>query len=66
MINSIFNVLQKVRYFLGVSCIMSFISCGSFNSTGYVSNDGIYEKKVSVDTTHKGPYYKNYFDQKAE
>jgi hypothetical protein len=66
MINSIFNVLQKVRYFFGFSFIISFISCGSFNSTGYVSNDGIYEKKVSVDNTQKGPYYKNYFDQKAE
>jgi hypothetical protein len=44
------------------------LSCGSFNSNGYTSSDGIYGeiKQNKITENQNGIYYKNYFDQKAE
>ncbi|KRO87361.1 MAG: hypothetical protein ABR90_03100, partial [Cryomorphaceae bacterium BACL29 MAG-121220-bin8] len=47
--------------------LLSITSCGSINSTGYISSDGIYGESNNVTTTNSnGIYYKNYFDQKAQ
>ena len=67
MINSNYKVFKKIKFFVCFIFSLSILSCGSFSSTGYVSNDGIYGKKQSANkNTNGGLYYKNYFDQKAE
>ena len=69
MINTINTIFNKTKLFLLILLMLVFTSCGSFNSSGFTSNDGIYTKnKSNVDNNSNtnGLYYKDYFDQKAQ
>ena len=71
MINSYYKIFQKVKLFCFFLFSLTFLSCGSFSNTGYLSSDGIYGTKSQVSTSQNGNnqngiYYKNYFDQKAQ
>ena len=66
MINSTFKVILKTKFVFCLFLTLTIISCGSFNSNGYTSEDGIYGNKPAKETNQNGLYYKNYFDQKAE
>ena len=71
MINSYYKILQKVKFFSVILFSMTFLSCGSFITSGYLASDGIYGTKNQVaanknGTNQNGIYYKNYFDQKAQ
>ena len=71
MINSYYKILRKIKFFSFILFSMTFLSCGSFSTSGYLASDGIYGTKNQVKTTQNGTnqngiYYKNYFDQKAQ
>ena len=66
MINSTFKVILKTKFVFCLFLTLTITSCGSFNSNGYTSEDGIYGNKPAKETNQNGLYYKNYFDQKAE
>ena len=68
MINSDYKVFDKINKISFILLSFTMLSCGSFNSTGYSSSDGIYGeiKQNKITENQSGIYYKNYFDQKAE
>ena len=66
MINSYYKIFQKIKFFSFFLFSMTFLSCGSFSTSGYLASDGIYGTKNQVKTNQNGIYYKNYFDQKAQ
>ena len=70
-----FQILsKKIKTFLLFTLITSLSSCGSFNSSGFSTNDGIYGNNNNTASNpnnngasnQNGAYYKNYFDQKAQ
>jgi len=44
--------------------MMLFISCGSFNTSSFVSSDGLYSDESTTKSKIQSSYYKNYFQEK--
>lgn len=52
---------QKI---LTICFMILFVSCGSFNTSSFVSSDGLYSDESTTKSKIQSSYYKNYFQEK--